>query len=212
MKNRIVYLIKHLILYLTIPTFLPAQNLDGWWKNDQTNLLLLVESTDDGFQTKRLDQEVWYTYIQFREGQFRDHDGNTYFLMGDRNLEWEDHRGSKRLRFHRSDTPLEYVNRRNGYSSYPDTDYKSGKNENNNVNSRSLDGRWINLSTSQKIFVKSKRNRIKVKANRGGWATFDRTNRRGWIDQQGNRYEFRNGRLIYTSRNGDFMMRFVKRS
>ena len=197
---------------LILGTFIVSANafashdIEGRWKNARTNVGLEVEKTYDGIRVKRLDKANWIRYESIRSNQFKDRNGNTYALRTDGVLEWESYDGRKRLRFTKDDyhidgytypdrTPDKYVERNHYY----------GKDK-----YRTLEGKWINKSTGQAVWVKVRSRHIKVKAHRGGWITFKPRHNRSFVDDHGNRYQLRNGKLAYTSYSGDFYMRFVR--
>jgi hypothetical protein len=78
------------------------------------------------------------------------------------------------------------------------------------ISGRLLTGRWVNLSTGQRIIIRAEQDLIKVKAYRGGWQTFSRLNRNTFVDHRNNRYILNQGSLEYTSQSGDFFMRFSR--
>ena len=184
-------------------------DIEGLWKNARTNVSLEVRKTYDGISVKRLDRSGWIDYRSFRNDQFRDSRGNTYVLQDNGILEWESYEGRKRLQFKKDHSDSHYQSQTgSGHhgDKYVERNYHYGKGRND----RSLEGRWINKSSGQAIMIKERRRSIKVKAHRGGWTTFDQRRGHVFVDHYGNRYEFRNGRLSYTSQSGDFMMRFMR--
>ena len=191
---------------IAAPSAFASHDIEGRWKNARTNVGLEVEKIYDGIRVKRLDKANWIKYKSIRSNQFKDRNGNTYALRSDGILEWESYDGRKRLRFtkdeygsdgltYRDRTPEKYVERNHYY----------GPNRN-----PVLEGKWINKSTGQAVFVKERKRHIKVKAHRGGWVSFKPRHNRSFVDDHGNRYQLKNGKLAYTSYSGDFYMRFVR--
>ena len=58
----------------------PDQRLTGTWQNEEHHILLTIEETNDGIRVRRNTQDQWYTYLQIRDRQFRDRQGNIYYL------------------------------------------------------------------------------------------------------------------------------------
>ena len=178
------------------------QEIEGFWTNVQKNVSVEVRQTYDGIKVKRRDRSQWISYEKMRSNQYRDRQGNTYYLRTDGLLEWESYDGRKRLRFNRASNPQ-------SYSRDLETD-RDIHIERNHYYGGSLEGRWINQSTGQIVQVKTRRKTIRVKAHRGGWVTFRPRSNQSFVDDRGNRYRVQHGKLIYTSYSGDFMMRFVR--
>ena len=209
------------IISFITPTYADNQ-LEGRWESDRHHIIITIETTKEGIRVKRSGQNRWYEYLEYRENQFRDSQGNTYYLLSDNTLEWEDQSGKKHLRFKKS-TDLESVrDEENQYRDDSDNNFGVGKDtkyiERNHVYSHhgnreivathSFNGRWINQTTGQLITVKSRNNTLRIKANRGGWETFYRKDGNTFIDGHGNRYDARKNELTYVSRRADFIMTF----
>ena len=196
------------------------QRLEGIWENQQNRIILTIESTSDGIRVKRSGQNRWYTYHQIRENQFRDGEGNVYYLNHDNSLEWEDRNGKKRIRFfrrqHNPSDRAEYRHPSQGSpqhrksSTHIERNHHYGRSGRYSVGTHELQGKWINATTGQAIQIQARNNQLKVRANREGWVTFRRSDANTFIDRRGNRYDFIHNRLVYTSRNGDFRMEFSK--
>jgi hypothetical protein len=191
--------------------------IEGIWENPGHRILLTIESTGNGIRVKRSDQNRWYHYDEFRDGQFRDRDGNTYYLIDDQTLEWEDRSGRKYLRFQRqhrgrsgNGNPYDNAYRENGDTYIERNHYLDGHAKRDFITAHRLIGRWINPTTGQMIEIRSHKQGIKVRAHRGGWTHFYRRDGNTFLDQKGNRYDFIGGNLVYTSRRGDFRMEFSR--
>ena len=183
-----------------------GSSVEGRWKNAKAKVSVLVEKTSEGIRVKRLDRTDWIAYESTRADQFRDADGNTYLLRSDGYLEWESNDGRRRIVFAKQ--PIQgssYVESNPTVTKHIERNHYYGKDF-----YRSLKGKWINKSTGQSILIKEGRKSIRVKTRRSGWVTFRPRTNRTFIDQDGNRYQLKNGRLSYTSYSGDFYMRFVK--
>lgn len=199
--------------------------LEGIWESENNQITLIIESTNNGIRVKRKGQNRWYEYHQYRPNQFTDSEGNIYFLMRDRILEWEDHRGRKRLRFRKIGSER-YAEKSDQHDNWREDTYdrssrwrqdsnisghhNTGKSSRKIVSARHLNGRWINQTTGQTIFIKARNNRLRVKAHRGGWENFERRDGNTFVDHRGNRYVLNQKRLVYTSRRRDFRMDFVR--
>ena len=205
MKNLKTALLFAFLFLLQTTVVSANAAIEGRWKNLKAKVSLLVEKTSTGIRVKRLDRANWIKYESTRPDQFRDAEGNTYQLTNDSHLEWESYDGRRRIAFARLDQISSTAESIPSTTKHIERNHYYGKNIN-----RSLRGRWINKSTGQSIYVKERRNSIRVKARRGGWVTFRPRTNRTFVDQQDNRYQLKNGRLSYTSYSGDFYMRFVK--
>jgi hypothetical protein len=199
------------------------RDLEGIWESDRNQIVLTIESTNDGIRVKRAGQDRWFEYREYREDQFRDSQGNIYYLLSDKSLEWEDQSGKKRLRFRKKSDSLQdatdsserhYHDERSAADDMRDRDnyiernHYYGHQSRKIVPTHSLNGRWINQTTGQMISVKSKHNTLRIKAHRGGWETFYRKDGNTFTDNQGNRYDASKNELTYRSRRGDFYMVF----
>ncbi|MCB0686913.1 MAG: hypothetical protein KDC53_10320 [Saprospiraceae bacterium] len=194
----------------------PDQRLTGTWQNEEHHILLTIEETNDGIRVRRNTQDQWYTYLQIRDRQFRDRQGNIYYLNNKDQLEWEDHTSKKHLRFNKissanardnqwRESP---ENRGSNRDKYIERNHHYGTSRSPSVSAHQLNGRWINESTGQAIQVEGKNNKLRVRAHKGGWDTFYRHDANTFVDKRGNRYDFTRNRLTYTSRLGDFRMEF----
>lgn len=195
------------ILFLPGMPLLMANPIDGIYKNQKANVQVLVESTENGMRARRLDQSQWYDYEQIRPGQFRDKQGNTYYILEANQIEWEGPAGKKRIRFVKSDvTTGSPTNQGNTYVQR--NHYISNRQF---VSARSLRGRWINPSTGQSISIRASRSgKMEVRGRQTQWITFHRSDGNTFRDRKNNQYYFDKGTLTYTSREGDFMMRFER--
>lgn len=216
------------IISLTLATLLSCLPLSGWsvgndldgiWENARTKVSLMVKSTASGIKVQRINKNRWYYYQELRSDQFRDDDGNTYYLIDEQTLEWEDAKGDKRIRFYKKGSSSQsrvgqsesrqhsdtYVQRNHYYDGG-----KSRRRGNIKVDPDFLEGRWLNEHTGQTIRVRGKRNSILVRTRKTGWVRFNQDRGRAFVDRQGNKYIFDKGRLSYISRRGDFQMRFIR--
>lgn len=196
-------------IFWTGLTEMVANPIDGIYENQKANVQVLVESTAHGMRVRRLDQSQWYEYEQIRPGQFRDNQGNTYYIVEDSQIEWEDPEGEKRIRFVKSDvasTPA--PSSKHGNTSIQRNDHISNRQF---ISARSMRGRWINPSTGQSINIRASRSgKMEVRGSQTRWITFHRSDGNTFRDRKNNQYHFDKGILTYTSREGDFMMRFKR--
>jgi hypothetical protein len=213
---------SQILSLIVFSTALASTDVDiqGVWKNTQKEISITVKVTNSGIRVRRIDQTTWYAYEEYREGQYRDREGNNYYIVDENTLEWEDNKGERRLRFSRSMTE-EALDAALPVS--PDEGYQAGAPHSGNtyikrnhyvngnqISAHSLEGRWQNPSTGQMIVVRGKTNMIKVKARRSSWVSFSRVDQNTFVDGIGNRYDLRKGLLEYTSHSGDFFMRFSR--
>ncbi len=181
-------------------------DIEGEWTNRRAGVSVQVEKTSHGIKVKRLDRADWIYYESFRGGEYRDQNGNTYILNDEGILEWQSYNGRKKLRFQKNLNP----SYRDDHPGLKNRDTYIERNHHyGNSNRHGLEGKWINQSTRQTIVVKERRNKIKVRAARTGWVTFERRRGQRFVDDRGNMYKWQRGSLTYESRNGDFYMRFV---
>ena len=179
------------------------QSIEGYWKNDRTGITVHIEHTVDGIRARRLDQSIWYTYSQIRSNFYRDGEGNTYFLIDDDLLEWENKTGLKKIRFQRARTTQEYQ-----ADTYTDRHQRSDIHISNQaIPAKLLQGRWINKTTGNVIQIKTIRQDLDVRTRHSGWRRYEWAGDE-WRDRFGNKYYLSNGSLFYTSRSGDLIMRF----
>ncbi|HJW28967.1 MAG TPA: hypothetical protein VJ508_06910, partial [Saprospiraceae bacterium] len=103
MKTRLGYLLSFLpFSFSALPLF--AHHLDGLWRNDRENISLRIETTDQGFKARRLDQGIWFFYTEDRDHVYVDRNGNYYEILDEDHIAWHDARVDKRIDFYRADT------------------------------------------------------------------------------------------------------------
>ncbi len=219
MTTLIAFLTSSILALFTPTAAAKTHHLEGVWENNRSNLSIRVESIRDGIRVKRLDRNRWHSYTQVRDDQYQDRDGNTYFLIDQNTLEWEDRKGQKRIRFYRDkgdrrdnsyrSRDRDY-HRDRGRTQLERNHYYGSRRQGSRIAPQTLSGTWINPTTGQRIRVKTKRGTIKVRAHRGGWTTFYPADRNTFRDRQGNKYDVYRGEMVYTSRNRDFVMRFIR--
>lgn len=226
MKTWISHFVAGLVMMSFTMSAQAEQGPEGTWQDEQNRIILLVEKVPEGIRVKRSGQDRWYSYQRYRENQFRDSEGNTYYLNGDHSLEWEDRTGRKRIRFYKRENNrygegknhLGYRNDRFSHpqdrqrDTYIERNHHRGQSGHRSIATHVLTGRWINETTGQMIQIKARNNQVIVRANRGGWENFERKDANTFVDRRGNRYDFIRNRLVYTSRNNDFRMEFKKLS
>ncbi len=184
--------------------------IDGVYENQKAKVKVQVELTTNGMRAKRLGQDQWYDYEQIRPGQYRDGQGNTYYLLEENQIEWEGPEGKKRIRFVKSDGALsdDTSSPKQGNTYVHRNHFITNRQF---VSARSLRGRWINPSTGQSISIRASRSgKMEVRGSQTRWITFQRSDGNTFRDRKNNRYHFDKGTLTYTSREGDFMMRFER--
>ncbi|NND09455.1 MAG: hypothetical protein HKN87_24030 [Saprospiraceae bacterium] len=192
-----------------------SHHIDGIWENSRTKVSVMVQTTASGIKVQRINKNRWYYYQELRDDQFRDDEGNTYYLINEKTLEWEDATGAKRIRFYRKGSSSQ-AEVRSGDSKRKENTHiqrnhyygQSGKHASSRVNPDFLEGRWINQHTGQTIRVRGKRRSILVRARRTGWIRFYQDRGTSFMDREGNRYLFDRGKLAYVSRQNDFRMQF----
>ena len=208
MKTWITLLSTCLVFFISVQA-IANNDVDGIWINSLKGLTVIVESTSRGIRVKRQDQQTWYEYEEYRVGQYRDAEGNNYYLVDASKLEWEGSNGKRRIVFNKSPLPdgsIAHAIREGG-----NQDVHIERNHYYGETSRPsrLEGRWRNKSTGQSITIQAHADFIKVRAHRGGWTTFYREDRNTYFDSRGNRYDVLPAKVIYLSESRDFKMVFV---
>jgi len=184
-------------------------DVEGKWINATKGLTLIVETTSNGIRVKRTDQQNWYEYEEYRVGQYRDKDGNNYYLIDGEKLEWEGKDGERRLVFSRGSIPTSSIPLENDAKDQSEYHVERNYYYGDAFGPSQLEGWWRNRSSGQSIFVQAHKHLIKVRAHRGGWTTFYRDDRNTYFDNRGNRYDISAGKMFYSSRSGDFKMVFI---
>lgn len=219
MKSIIIVTMATLLSCLPSSGWSASYDIDGIWENARTKVSLMVKTTASGIKVQRINKNRWYYYQELRSDQFRDDEGNTYYLIDQHTLEWEDASGDKRIRFYKkgdsSQSNVRQSESRQNSKTYIDRNHyndrgKSRRRGNIQVNPDFLEGRWLNQHTGQTIRVRGKRNSILVRTRKTGWVRFHQDRAKTFVDNQGNKYIFDRGDLTYLSRRNDFRMRFKK--
>ena len=194
-----------------------THHIDGIWENARTKVSVMVKTTASGIKVQRINKNRWYYYQELRDDQFRDEEGNTYYLIDEKTLEWEDATGAKRIRFYRKGSSSQAEISRDNLKRKGNTHIQrnhyyghSPRLGSARINPDFLEGRWKNQHTGQTIRVRGKRKSILVRARTTGWIRFYQGRGKSFMDRDGNRYVFDQGRLTYISRQNDFRMQFQR--
>jgi len=192
MKNH--NLLSAAILSALFLLVLPARanHLDGLWRNDRLNITLRIESQDEGFRAKRIDQGIWYTYLPQDDYIYTDRFGNAYVVQSDNALVWNEAGSGKRIIFSkidsRDDDRWGYSNERydRGYP-YKGYDHRPRANARQHNFTDFLNGRWMDTYRHNELEIECFRDGIRVRSEHSGWEKYypDRYNH-SYIDKYGN--------------------------
>lgn len=179
------------LFLLTLPVY--AHHLDGLWRNDRQNITLRIESTNDGFRARRIDQGIWYTYTTKDGYQFVDRYGNYYTMQSDDDLTWYEPATTRRVHFSKIDNYRNEnwaFNDRNdrgtGYNHY-DHDYRADPGRNDHINL--LNGKWIDAYRNDEMEIACFRDGIRVRSEHAGWEKYH-------TDRYDHSYKDKNGNTI----------------
>jgi len=167
-----------------------ADHLDGLWQSERQNITIRIEQDDNSFRAKRIDQGIWYTYVQQDDDVYVDRNGNWYQIIDDDELEWNESSTNKRVIFRRVDS-----SDRNGWVDEADSDGKWNPRDRTdrnqwNTNDRSrIEGRWYDRSTKERLIIEAINNGYRVRTQHGGWEQFA-------SDRSGKRLKSRSGDVI----------------
>lgn len=193
--KRIAYIFMTLGLFLTSSYSAEARNdVEGLWSNQRYNVKIRVEQTRDGIRVQRTDRSRWRAYEQVRNLQFRDREGNTYYMVNDQELEWESRDGRKRIRFRRD---------RRRSTNRPQTIARRA------ITARDLHGTWLNPWNSDCLIIRARRGELRVRGIGIGTRTFFVT-RNGFQDRKGNILRLQRNRLQLINRRGRLVGHYVR--
>lgn len=177
MKNRNLFSTAVLSALLLLVVPVRANHLDGLWRNDRNNITLRIESLDEGFRAKRIDQGIWYKYLTKDGYHFTDRFGNTYILQSDNEIVWNEANSGRRIYFtkieNRRDEGWAYWNNRNDYD-YPYNAYNHGPwvDPGHNDHAEILNGKWIDTYRNDELEIECFRDGIRVRNGHSGWEKY----------------------------------------
>ena len=154
-----------------------ANHLDGLWRSDRNNITLRIESLDEGFRAKRIDQGVWYKYLTEDGYHFMDRYGNAYTLQSDNEIFWNEANSGRRIYFtkveNRRDEGWEYRDNRNDRD-YPHNNYDSNpwSDPKPNAHADFLNGKWIDTYRNDELDIECFRDGIRVRRDHSGWEKY----------------------------------------
>ena len=172
MKNIMLFFVPvfTLLLFAVLP--LQAYHLDGLWRNDRQNITIRIESVEDGFRAKRIDQGVWYKYETKDGNRFLDRYGNAYILKSDQEIMWHEAGSGKKLYFSKIDNRdgdgRVYKEKKNRKSHHYENHGRSSRNHSRNH----LDGIWIDSKSDEEIQIESFKDEIRLKSAHAGWQKY----------------------------------------
>jgi hypothetical protein len=170
-----------------------AHHLDGLWRNDRQNITLRIESTDDGFRAKRIDQGIWYNYITKDGFQFIDRYGNYYTMQSDDDLIWYEPTTTRRIHFSKIENQWNenwsFNDRNNRSYGYNDFDHPYQEDPRHGNHPDVLNGRWMDTYRNHEIEIECFRDGIRVRSERSGWEKY-------YLDRYDHSYKDKNGNTI----------------
>ena len=161
---------KTLLMMMLLPAAyffsgtLLAYHLDGLWHNDREDITIRIQSQDDGFRAKRIDQGVWYYYQPAGKNIYTDRQGNRYEVIRENEIIWRDARTNNRVNFRKVDDHDRNRSRIDGH----DRDWKKGHASDR----ESFNGTWINRKTGQHLEIRSTGNGYQVRKEHEQWEKF----------------------------------------
>ena len=177
MKNHNLFssTILSALLLLVLPV--RANHLDGLWRNDRNNITLRIESLEEGFRAKRIDQGIWYKYMTKDGYHFTDRFGNTYIIQSDNELVWNEANSGRRIYFSRIENRREERwadwDNRMGYE-YPYNAYNHGSwaDPGHSDHAEMLNGKWISAFRHDALEIECFRDGIRVRNEHSGWEKY----------------------------------------
>ncbi len=189
MKSRIYYLgsIFSFLILAALPA--KAYQLDGLWRNDRQNITIRIETTNDGFRAKRIDQGIWYRYVNRDDHHFVDRYGNYYELRFEDQIIWNEASTGKQISFSKANDRDAYRwnerdDREDGRQHYRDDRYYDRPDHNDNHRHHvwmdqwyddhhvHIDGRWIDTYRRNELEIICFRGGLRVKRPHGGWVKY----------------------------------------
>lgn len=171
-KFHIIHVIGSFLMLFC--TTLNANDLDGLWRNDRQQITLRIEQDEDGFRAKRTDQGVWYSYSLKKDYLYVDRYGNTYEIIGQDEIEWDEATTNKRLVFTRVDSRSDDTRTSRRMEDDPwDNERNRDSEDWNTRQPTSFEGSWIDRKTREKLEIEAVSGGYRVKTQRGGWEKYN---------------------------------------
>lgn len=172
MKNIKLFSVAVFTLLLLAVLPLQAYHLDGLWRNDRQNITLRIESAEDGFRAKRIDQGVWYEYVTKDGYRFLDRYGNAYILKSDQEIMWHEAGSGKKIYFSKIDNRngdgRVYKEKKNRNGHHYENQGRSSRNHPQNH----LNGIWVDSNSDEEIQIEYFKDEIRVKKAHAGWQKY----------------------------------------
>jgi hypothetical protein len=162
--RKVISFLSTLGLVLSSLITLKASELDGLWRSDRQNITIRIEESSDGIRAKRIDQGIWYKYIEHERDYFVDRTGNSYEVITSDEIIWREANSTKRLSFRK-------VSARNNNNWNEDRYY----DERRNWQSHQLvdiEGRWVDRFSGQVIDIRPFHDGYMLKGHRGGYEKY----------------------------------------
>lgn len=194
---------KTLLLMLVLPTIgfitgsIQANHLDGLWHNDRDDITIRIESQEDGFRAKRIDQGIWYYYQPAGENIYSDRRGNHYEVIRENELIWRDSRTNNRISFHRVN------DRERHYREVKDhgRDRRNWTRGDHAYDREYFEGTWMNRKTGQYLEIRSAGNGYQVRGKNDHWEKFSLKQDQVLRSRDGELIEMINPDMIRWSKN-----------
>ena len=189
-----------ILMTLTSILHLDAAQINGIWMSQDRSIWVEIEKYDRGIRVRHGNQS-WRDY--YRKGnRFESRSGSFCRIIDDHSLEWYDRNSRRRhILYRENQYGWNWNDSRNG-NRYSD---RFGRNQ-----LRDLEGNWYNESTGQRIQIKTKRDRIRVKFQGEGWIDFVQGRNGRFIDEYGNKWTLNRDYITFESFNRDLIMQFHK--
>jgi hypothetical protein len=175
MKKVIQFIGPVFSLLLLAMTPVQAYHLDGLWRNDRQNITVRIETIEDGFRAKRIDQGIWYRYTAQDEHHYADRYGNYYELQNENEITWNEASTGKRISFLRVDYRDEdaWDDIHHGWNQHPDKhDYQPWMDQWYHDHNGRMDGIWIDSYRRSEIEIISFKGGLRVKRPYSGWVKY----------------------------------------
>lgn len=184
MKKNIL-LIYTLFFALLISTGADAATLTGLWRNNSGITVQIIQD-ENGFRAKRSDYDTWYQYTKFDNDTYADKFGNMYHIRSSNEIVWQDVKTRNQTVFVRVNdrTNDQDANRNDGpVLRRPSTDRNDNDNPNRDegevgqiegrqIGRNTLNGRWFNRHTKEKLEIESSNGAYRVRVKHGEWERY----------------------------------------
>lgn len=190
MRKDPLFITAILMAFLFSSSEMMANHLDGLWQNNRQNITIRIEHDGNTLRAKRIDQATWYHYQRQGDNEYIDRDGNSYKIMDEDKLVWNESRTGNRIIFIRVDSPgteHETDEASSERNEYPHD--RTNRNQWETQDRSRIEGRWYDRSTKERLIIEAINNGYRVRTQHGGWEQFA-------SDRNGKRLRSRSGDII----------------